>query len=249
MLTESLRQAGASLALARQRGLSIVELLVGVAVGLFLVAGAASLFVANLANSRKMLVEARVNQDLRAAADLITRDLRRTGYWANAIQGTVVALAASAPPRNVYAPVTTNVGASTIEYTYAQDTNNTVENTERFGFRLNAGAVDMKVANVWQTVTDPSVLTVTALTIAPTETPVDIRDSCAKLCCDAAGVAAAVCTAGQLNMTTPPACPTTAVRQYNLTLTGRATADSAVTRTLQTRVRLRNDLLAGACPA
>lgn len=234
----------------RQRGLSVVELLVGVTVGLFLVAGAATLFVTNLGNSRKLLMETRVNQDLRAAADLITRDLRRSGYSATAIQGTFVAAAASAPPRNLYAAeITHDVAASRIEYAYAQDTNSTVENTERFGFRLNAGAIDIKVANAWQTMTDPTTLTVTALTIAPTVTAVDIRGSCLRACCDAAGVAAGVCAAAAVNMATPPACPTTTVRQYDLTLTGQATADSSVARTLRTRVRLRNDQLAGACPA
>ena len=65
---------------AGQRGLSIVELMVGIAVGMFLVAGAVTMFVGNLTSSRQLLVEARVNQDLRATVDLISRDLRRAGY-------------------------------------------------------------------------------------------------------------------------------------------------------------------------
>ena len=67
-----------------QRGLSIVELLIGLAIGLFIVGGAIKLFVDNLTNNRRLLLETRVNQDLRAAADLIARDLRRAGYWRNA---------------------------------------------------------------------------------------------------------------------------------------------------------------------
>ena len=58
--------------------------MVGVAVGLFVAGGAAKLFVDNLSNNRRMLVETRINQDLRAATDLIARDLRRAGYWRNA---------------------------------------------------------------------------------------------------------------------------------------------------------------------
>ena len=38
-----------------QRGLSIIELMVGVAVGLFVAGGAAKLFVDNLSNNRRVL--------------------------------------------------------------------------------------------------------------------------------------------------------------------------------------------------
>ena len=75
------RLKGASPLMRRQRGLSIVELLIASALRLFLVGGAITLFIGNLTNSRQMLLDARINQDLRAAADLIARDLRRAGYW------------------------------------------------------------------------------------------------------------------------------------------------------------------------
>ncbi len=230
-----------------QRGISIVELLVGVALGLFLIAGATSLFVANLGNSRKMLVEARVNQDLRAAADLIARDLRRAGYWENAISGTVATTSVTTPPRNQYATVTPDTANSTISYTYARDTNDTVQSNEQFGFRLSAGTIEMQTSTgVWQTVTDPAVVTITALTISPTASPIDVRDSCAKTCCSATDVTAGTCATA--NITSPAVCPVITVRQYELVLAGQATNDSRVVRTLRTRVRVRNDLLAGVCP-
>ena len=91
---------------AAQRGLSMVELMVGIALGMFLVAGASTLFVNHLDNSRRLLLEARLNQDLRATADLITRDLRRAGYWGNALQGTVATGAGSTTVVNPYRSVT-----------------------------------------------------------------------------------------------------------------------------------------------
>jgi len=215
-----------------QRGLSMVELMVGIALGMFLVAGASTLFVNHLDNSRRLLLEARLNQDLRATADLITRDLRRAGYWGNALQGTVAAGAGSTTVVNPYRSVTPNPGASTIAYNFSRDVteNNALDANEQFGFNLNNGAIRLSINGVSQVVTDPDTLTITAFTIAPTETVVDIRDSCAS-----------TCTGG--------GCPTITVRQYLLTLTGRATRDPTMTRTLQTRVRVRNDLFAGACPA
>ena len=74
----------------KQNGFSLVELLIGILIGLFIVGGAFSLFLSNLDSSRRLLLEARLNQDLRAAADLVTRDLRRAGYWTSAVQGITV---------------------------------------------------------------------------------------------------------------------------------------------------------------
>jgi prepilin peptidase dependent protein B len=223
-------------------------LLVGIAVGLFLIAGAASLFVSNLSNSRKMLVEARVDQDLRAVVDLISRDLRRSGYWANAISGTVATTTATTPPRNQYTTVALGTSPPSITYSFARDTNDTVQSNEQFGFRLNAGTIEMQIANGnWQAVTDPAVLTVTAMTINPSTTPIDVRDSCVKTCCSAADVTAGTCATA--NITPNSAiCPIITVRQYEVILTGQAAIDSKVVRTLRTRVKARNDLLDGVCP-
>ena len=69
----------------RQAGLTLVELLIGVAIGLLLITGATSLFLSNLDSSRRLLLEARLNQNIRSAAELITRDLRRAGSWAPAV--------------------------------------------------------------------------------------------------------------------------------------------------------------------
>lgn len=213
-----------------QCGMSLVEMMVGIALGLFLVAGASTLFVGHLGSGRRLLLEARLNQDLRATADLITRDLRRAGYWGNALQGTVVATGASSPPSNPYSVVTP--GISTVSYEYSRDgsENNTLDSNEQFGFDLNNNTIRMKTNGMptWQAVTDPDTMAVTAFTITPNVTVVDIRDSCAVTC-------------------TGPTCPTVTVREYDVSITGRATRDPTVTRTLQTSVRVRNDLLAGSC--
>jgi prepilin peptidase dependent protein B len=236
----------------RQRGLSIVELLVGVAVGLFLVAGAATLFVTNLGNSRQLLLEARINQDLRATVDLITRDLRRAGYWGNSLAGTTATVTAgvSATTPNPYRAITPGTGI--VEYAFSRDTveNNTRNTNEEFGFQRtvvnSVGVVQMKVANNWQTVTDPQAMDVTAFTVTPTETNVDVRTACAVACCSDADVTAGTCATR--NIAAGASCPTIRVRQYAVTLTANAIGNARVTRTLQTRVRPRNDEYGGVCP-
>lgn len=221
----------------RQRGMSLVELLVAAAIGLLLVAGATSLFASHVSHTRRLLLEARVNQDLRVTADLIARDLRRAAYWGHAIQGTSLAGPATTPTRSPYSAITPDAAAPSINYALSRDAseNGTLDSNEQFGFRLNRSEQTIQMqtaAGTWQTVTDPSVMTIPSdgLAISVTETPVDVRSACARAC-------------------TAAGCPTLLIRHYTLILKARAASDSNVVRRLETRVRVRNDRLAGQCPA
>ncbi|MFO1435949.1 MAG: PilW family protein [Gammaproteobacteria bacterium] len=68
-------------ALRDQKGLSLVELMVAIAIGLFLLAGAISIFT----NSKRVYVEqedmSRIQENLRYAMDTISHDLRSAGYF------------------------------------------------------------------------------------------------------------------------------------------------------------------------
>ena len=64
-----------------QRGLSLVEMMVGVAIGLLIVAAAALMVSSQLVENRRLMLETQVQQDLRAAMDILTRELRRAGYY------------------------------------------------------------------------------------------------------------------------------------------------------------------------
>lgn len=216
----------------------MVELLVGVAVGLSVLAGATTLFANNVVNSRRLVQESRVNQDLRSSMDLMVRELRRGGYWGNAIAGaTASPTSVGAAASNPYASVVVT-GGNQVDYQYTRDAteNNVLDATsEQFGFRLNTNisAVEMNIGGTWQTLTNTDLVQVTAFAITPTETSVDIRAACAKTCVDTSSA---------------PSCPRVKVRTYNIVLTGQAKANAAVTRTLESQVRVRNDLLAGTCP-
>jgi prepilin peptidase dependent protein B len=219
-----------------ERGLSLVEMLVGVAVGMFLIAGAATLFVANLSSSRKMLVEARLNQDLRAAADLISRDIRRAGYWSNAIAGTQAASGVAGPAAsNPFSAA--SAASAQLTYLFDRDSDDVVHGNDQFAFRLQAvngvGTLQMSlsaasaVAASWQTLTDPMAVNVTDFAITPTITTIPPAS------------AVYVCV-------NPP---TVTVRQFDISITGSPPSDPGLVRTLQTRTRLRNDQTSGVCPA
>ena len=135
MLMSMPNTAAPSRARTSQRGLSMVELMVGVVVGLFVVAGAVKLFTDYLGSNRNLLLQTRINQDLRAAADLIARDLRRGGYWRNATAG--VSLDPLVPPlQNPYRTVAYNGGTGELTYSYAKDNVDALDAaTEGFGVK------------------------------------------------------------------------------------------------------------------
>jgi prepilin peptidase dependent protein B len=218
-----------------QRGLSIVELLVGVALGLVVAAAAAKLLAGQLGESRSLLREARLMQDLRTAADLVTRDLRRVGHWGAAASGVWgPGASASAVLPNPYAALPPGDAASdAISFQFSRDgvENHSVDSNERFGFRLRNGTLEMQLgAANWQALTDTTLLTVTVFSITPTVQTISL-----------AGYCAAACTGGS--------CPQQQVRSLAVRLAGRARSDATVTRSVHSEVRLRNDAFSGACPA
>ncbi|MBK9359801.1 MAG: hypothetical protein IPM99_01110 [Rubrivivax sp.] len=219
---------------AAARGLSIVELMVGVAIGLIVVAASVHLSGRNIASSRSMLTDIRVVQDLRAVGDLVSRDLRRSAYWGNAILGTRNTPINPVPPANPYAGVAV-AGTDTITYDFSRDAaeDDARGAGETFGFRLNQGRVEMQTAtDTWQPVTDPSVVTITDFVITPVVTVLALGHLCPTTCPPGT-----------------PNCPTVTVRRFDLLLRGQSVRDAAVVRELRSTVRLRNDQFAGACPA
>ena len=216
----------------QSRGFSIVEMLVGVAIGLFVLSSAILIFVGNITNSRYVLLQTRIDQDLRSTMDLITRDLRRGAYWVNFLTGTTTS--SSSATSNPYSTVTISgtAAAPEIDFSYANSTDDTNITSRTFGFRLNSttNAMQMNIGSAnWQTLTDTNIASVTAFTITPTVTTIDISASCSKTC-------------------TGSTCPSVTVRTYNIVLSATSKVDSAVSRTLRSQVRVRNEAMAGSCP-
>jgi type IV pilus assembly protein PilW len=225
-----------------QRGLSVIELLVGVAVGLFVVGGAIKLYVDYVVANKRQLVETRVNQEMRAAADIVVRDLRRAGYWENATGG----IAATNP----YA-VASLPSADDIRYAYARNADNVLDNNERLGFRRQVvngvGVLQMQDGlNNWQPITDTGTLDVTAFTVSAASPP--LTSDMSKYCpC----LFKLTCTAADMTDTTknPLGPRTMTILSYQIVLTGSAVGDAAIVRTINESVRVRNPVLTGGCPA
>lgn len=95
-----------------------------------------------------MLIAAWLNQDLRATADLITRDLRRAGFWGNAIQRTIaIAIAIGTSAVATASPCSGFVtSAGEIDHQFSTDTteNDVLDSAEQFGVRLNSARCSCK---------------------------------------------------------------------------------------------------------
>lgn len=225
----------------RQRGLSLVELMVGIAVGLFIVAGTVTLATSQLSENRRVLLETQVQQDLRATADIIARDLRRAGRQSDndALLNVAQPPPVAQPAANPLAVVTIAgaAGNADLRFSYLQPSNVT-----QAGFQRNAGAgtIRMLIGGNWQDLTDPNALNITAFDVVPDAGPTaPLRLPCPRLCPDG----------------TENCWPTLQVRELQVTIAGQARSDPAVAHQVTTRVRLRNDALAfnggagaGVCP-
>jgi type IV pilus assembly protein PilW len=140
---------------SRQRGLTVVELMVGLLVGMLVVAGVLSVYLSTLESSGSTLKSSRLNQEMSALLNIMANDIRRAGYWGNAdftnpqdnpfnrIDSTAANTTALRVHNNssgAYVDVTyhatlANRVGSCVVYTYDADADGTLDNNEKYGFR------------------------------------------------------------------------------------------------------------------
>jgi prepilin-type N-terminal cleavage/methylation domain-containing protein len=201
-----------------QQGYTLIELMISMLIGLIILAAVIGMFVSMVKSDNDYLKSIRLNQELRAAMSLITRDIRRSGANRNAAVNS-----ATTPPTNPFAVAGTtkisigNPGPSTgtsISFSYDEAADAT---TELYGYRLNSTAGTEGIESctgetvagcgTWRLVTDNSLVNITALSFT-----------------------GATVTEGGIN-----------IRQITVTLSGRLRKDSNVARTLTETVKVRND--------
>ena len=206
----------------RRHGMSLVELMVGIAVGLFIVAAATTLMANQLSDNRRLLVETQIQQDLRASMDIITRQLRRAGALdiLQAQSGLATATGVGGV-RSTFTTVTpASVASSDVGFAFYRNAGD----QGPYGFKLEANGIKSLTGAGWQELTDINVMKVTAFSV----TPVPVSSStlaCPKLCADL----------------TAACWPQLVVRDYTVTITAEAKNDATVRRSMTSRVRLRND--------
>lgn len=204
-----------------QRGLSLVELMVGIALGMFIVAGATLMVSFQLSNNRQLLLETQIQQDLRASADIIARELRRAGSLKLDEAYRAIAAPGVGPQENALANVTPIAGSSDeVRFAYFRGSGDPAD----YRFRLNAGALETFQGGAWQQLTDRNTMNVTAFIVTAEHEP-SLRLACHRLCSDG----------------TSNCWPTLQVRRFTIDIQAQAVHDAQVQRRLRSTVRLRND--------
>lgn len=212
---------------APQRGLSLVELMIGLALGLFIVAGALGIHFQHLTTTAELRLQAQLNHEMRAAMDLVTRDLRRAGHWPAAVSGTLAGGDGSPPPRNPFSTLSV-MKDPRLDVAYQYQPPDDVRTAFRFQIGAN-GSLQMKIGDgVPQPLTDTTLMEVTGFDVNLVSTPVALPDACPS-----------GCTGGN--------CPRMIVNVLDITLSGRVKRKPEITRTLRSQVRPRNEVLEGVC--
>lgn len=213
-----------------QRGMSIVELMVGIAVGMFIVAAATLLTASQLSDNKQLLLETQLQQDLRSSLDIVIRDLRRSGSRAKIADTSQVLWQPDSPNQPIealYIAVSPGSGGtgSQVDFFSARD-NGAAD--QPYGFRHNTSnfTIEALLPNGagWQELTDKKTMKVEAFTVTAQNEP-SIPLVCPRLCADG----------------TQDCWPTIKVRSFVVTITARSQYDAAVVRTVRGAVRIRSD--------
>lgn len=170
----------------RQKGLSLIEIMVAMVIGLILLMALVSLYGLSIRGSATALRSIRLNHDMEAVMNLMVNDIRRAGYWGWA---------------NTERPAFNNpfisnnadikiIGNSCILYSYDANENGSIENNEYYGFRLQNGAIMLRFSrndpstadgcnnsgDRWESFTDPD-LNITNLVFTPQVTCINTTDN------------------------------------------------------------------------
>mgnify|MGYP001412511830 CR=1 FL=1 len=166
---------------ARNRGFTLIELMVALVLGLVVVGGVMAVFMNTYQANAQNIKAVRLNEELRAVMSLITRDLRRAGArdlaWQPSLLGTANPFAnntnwvltrydATVPPN------------SCALFAYDTDGNDAVDNVDRRGFRLRRDgslqSVEMRRTGTacngggWEKITDENTMNVLDLSFTTT---------------------------------------------------------------------------------
>jgi prepilin peptidase dependent protein B len=211
---------------AKHAGFTIIELLVALSINILLFTALLTVFTANVSHYSKSLNIDTLNQQLQSALLIMSSDIRRAGYWANAQND-----AGTDQNNNPFMTATTDIQTSgaCILFTYDDNSNGTLPSIsasyddERYGYRLNGGILQARPpgalfscaagASNWENITNSSVLTITALTF----------------------------TLNTQTLSTGSGTKSIAIRSVDISITGQLVNDTTITKTLTEHVRVRND--------
>ncbi len=212
-----------------KKGFTLVELLIVILINAVLFTGLISIYIANMVHYRKTLNSNRLNQQMQIAMTIISNDIRRAGYWANAQSDIGYGHSNDNPfmvSGNTDISVNNSNNCILLSYDHNSDgslpTINTGTDDERYGYRLSGQAIQSRPvsaafsctagASTWENITDINAIQITNLTFTLTT----------------------------YTLTTGPGTHGITLRSVDISMTGQLASDSTVTKTLTEHIRVRN---------
>ena len=210
------------------RGFTLTELLVVLVINLILFSALITLYLANLSHYRKTLDSMRLNQQLQSVLMLMSNDIRRAGYWANA-NTDIGTNQNNNPLMTSSTNISVNAGSDCILFSYDQNSDgifpaiNSAIDDEQYGYRLSNQVLQARPpgapfsctasASSWENISNTQNIQITNLSFTLTTSTV----------------------------TTGPGVRGITMRSVDISITGRLSNDNTITTTLTQHIRIRND--------
>ncbi len=197
--------------LSRDKGFSLIELLIALLLGSMLLAMVISLYVTSVSGGVKNLHYSRLRTDLQSIVSLMESDIRRAGYGG---PDYMVGSGASKTVDSI-----NSEDKDCIVYYYNHDDSTSIENANKMGFRLNPKTHEIQFgtgvaplalncydAGYWRALTDKRFIQITALAFTESS------------------VSSAAAT----------------LRSVQIEITGQLVSESAAQHTVKSKVQVRN---------
>jgi type II secretory pathway pseudopilin PulG len=215
----------------RQDGFTLIEALIGIALSLIVVTSMVGLMSNSLGSASKIIQMTQLSDDLRNTMSMVTRDMRRANYNANAYK--CYANSDCGVDGTTNQPGIVTIDTDCLIYNLDRDQDGDGSSDGAGGFRRTGtpGFIEMWVGDGtataptcgssdanWIALTDPEFVDVTAFTITNNPITGSIIEE----------------GGGTLNQTT---------NRIEVVISGELLLDRTITRTIQDNIKVRNDYI------
>ncbi|WP_068545775.1 PilW family protein [Thalassotalea crassostreae] len=175
-------------------GLTLIELLLAMVLGLIVLSGVIYVYLAVIVSTSDTLKSSKLNSQLMTIMSVVSSDIRRAGYWDNSvdllpptqnpfnIEDDSLLVITKSMSDNTAITENTDESGTCILYSYDRNEDGDVDDVgdlnEYYGVRLNNGAVQIRANGsvtdsdncsngTWQTISDTDLYEITTLTFNP----------------------------------------------------------------------------------
>ena len=162
----------------RQAGISLVELMISMTLGLASLTAMASLVGHGIALNSQLLAKSRLDEEINAILAIVGHDVQRAGYHAstaNMVDNPLTFNSAFYAQPIGLSEYPSETVDSCITFAYDRNRNgllDTVGTNEKYGYRLKNKAIEIRqgglscLASGWQDLSDPNVVLITDLSFS-----------------------------------------------------------------------------------